>query len=366
MEKIYKELEKVLIEFAKKEENIEEYNPYTDLNLDNIIDRFYKSYEANDDDLLAREFSWYKNILGVNNLTKKYKNCANVHYGIPTHYHGDIYNGKLYTCLFNPRSEILTDDISTKDVNIGQYFAISSKLIVDKNHDLKMSYDHELINKNYDNKSIPYSEIKAYIRSDKALLVKELEDYNKNINSTTDKEHPTKLSDFYYLSKYFGPILRDKGYLKDEQGQEIKGWDREKINKIVNLELRIFRSRGKNALASKKQIVNDDFSTYSALIILYRLGKYLNNKKDKPIFVFRAFKDWELAFNVAFEKIYKKVGKLDKNNYSDYFAFLKENYFWGYPAQRATLSRNNLRTYKNKPEGDRISDEDYKYLLSLF
>ena len=103
MENIHEELEAALKDFAKDKKNLEKYNPYTKINLDCIIDKFYKSYQANDDDPLAREFSWYENILRVNNLAKKYKNCANIHYDIPTHYHGDIYNGNLYTCLFNSR-----------------------------------------------------------------------------------------------------------------------------------------------------------------------------------------------------------------------------------------------------------------------
>lgn len=397
------EIDKVLINFADSD-NLYKKNPYSRNLLEESISGFIKAVK--DDD---KSFSW----LDKFSLEKK-SDKANVNYGLPSHVHGDYKNASLYLCLKNPGMQI--DDDKEVDGIQDYYNTIAkeaSAVINGNTSDSKYTtyeeMDEKIIkySKNYDKlkendeKTINY--IKEYIYSDKiSILTKELvkiKNLKKELIYKDEEDRDGKYSqeewdklkwtdlkqkdliskNCYYIWTYFKDILDERfvtientlDYFDIAETKDIYLENNEKAqklssNKIINLELIPFRSK-------KSDVVNDTldskYSKFSAYIILYRIGKFFkdyknNEDEEKPIFIFRAYKEWidllEKCIKDLLCEYFKNKAinnKLKDTNISMYMDKLKKEFFLTFSAQSARISENNLR----KP----ILSEDYKNISDL-
>ncbi len=93
-----------LINFSETE--LDKKNPYKSIKLEEVLDNFFGSLEKNDLD-----FSWVEKLNGIGKKNAEDKDkIANIHYGLPSHVHGNYKDGFIYLCLFNPNVIGITDN----------------------------------------------------------------------------------------------------------------------------------------------------------------------------------------------------------------------------------------------------------------
>lgn len=143
----------------------------------------------------------------------------------------------------------------------------------------------------------------------------------------------------YYCKTYYKEILeknKDFYFDPDVDDKDIA----KATNNLVNLELYPLRSKNKKGAEYK---INK-FSLFGAYIILYRIGKYLNEfEKDsniqKPIFIFRSFTEWKECIKEAI----KRCLELDDDLTNKVFEYLYDNFFLEFSSPNAgSVSSTNL------------------------
>lgn len=331
----YKILENSLKKFS--DSKLDKRNPYKKINLEEVFDGFFESLEKNDFD-----FSWVDklNRIDKNKNAEDKDKVANIHYGLPSHVHGNYKDGSIYLCLFNPNViGILDNNLiyksksskkeSAKICSLEDYYTKPSLL-----EDKKDPIDDEfwrIINsykewKNDDKKrKINIEKLKNLILSDESTLTKEL----KNPGLGT-----------YYIDNYFDKLI-DKT-VKDKL---------EYTDKIVNMELCPFRS--KKASTISNDILKSEISLFACYIIWYRIGKYKNNENsNKPIFIFRSYSKWEDMLEDSLYKINNK--KIAKKIIREYITTIRNEFFYHFPNQSGMISSKNLRKFVSEEEFDRI------------
>lgn len=148
----------------------------------------------------------------------------------------------------------------------------------------------------------------------------------------------------YYCKTYYQEILKkneDFYFDLDESDEDIA-----KINNnLVNIELYPLRSKDKNGAEYK---INK-FSLFGAYIILYRIGRYLNEVEknpniQKPRFIFRSFKKWKECITAAI----KSYLKLDDDLTNKVFECLYDDFFFEFssPAYGYVSSNNLIKQIK--------------------
>lgn len=286
--------------------------------LDKIIEKFLKYHKGNADGI----FSWVEEL---NELAKDSEgenisyngDSANQHYGLPTHINGDYKNGLIYHCLFNAGTNDVEDSLTTNNCTLEEYYKIPEK------DDEKGPKDiNELISKGKGlNDKI--KNVRNNIIGPESILTKELKIERKGEKrryycKTYYKEILEKNKDFY-----FDPNISDKEIAKI-------------TNNMVNIELYPLRSKNKNGAEYK---INK-FSLFGAYIILYRIGKYLNDVEKnrnknrnikKPIFIFRSFSDWKDCIIAAI----KNQFNFDKDTANELFEYLYDNFFLEFSSPNA-------------------------------
>lgn len=336
-----------------KKFDIDEVNPYKEINLNKIVDKFLKSLKEGND-----EFSWLKEF-NVD-LSKENKR-ANIHYGIPTHVHGNYKDGNIYLCLFNPSVSGINDKVST-DVGIKGYY--NSKTINDymKNSgiDSEVNNESDKIRKSLEewlkgNESINQEDLNnkicKYIISGESILTREI------------KEIAPFIKNEYYTYNYLREVLKIPELLISTDKDNYKT-----TNKVVNLELVPFRSKEKSGI-NFNDYTDEKISIFGAYIIWYRIGKYLRSKKieERPKFIFRSFVTKE---GLSWKKLLKKslsyiVDNKDKHLIDDFIYDLFGEFFLSYPQQRGILSNNNLVYFDENKEKKKISNQQFNYLVEL-
>lgn len=349
------DVNQALIEFAKDENNLNEKNPYKKIKLKEVFDNFFESLEKNDSD-----FSWVEKLNGIDkkkNVEDKDK-IANIHYGLPSHVHGNYRDGLIYLCLFNPNVVEIQDSNliykseksekkSTKICSIKDYY--TKPPMVEGKNDLANEEFWTIINgyktwyKN-EKKEENINKLVDIIISEESTLTKEL----KNM----DKDH-------YYIDKYYK-------VLKDEVIDKLESNDKkyEITDRIVNIDLCPFRSKKSEEITD--EILDTKFSEFSAYIILYRIGKYLNDldefKNDKrkylekPVFIFRSYGEWYKKIFKCLKEIIKNENNIKVTNkiIKEYLTMIRGDYFYYFPNQGAIISQKNLRKFVTKDEFDGI------------
>lgn len=341
-EVIFKKLKKSLIDFAEEDENhdsdnLDKKNPYEKIKLEEVFDEFFESLEKNDSD-----FSWVDklNKIGEKINAEDKDKVANIHYGLPSHVHGNYKDGSIYLCLFNPNViGILDNNLiyksesskkeSAKICSLEDYYT-KPPLLEDKKDPIDDEF-WRIINsykewKNDDKKrKINIEKLKNLIISDESTLTKEL----KNPELGT-----------YYIDNYFDKLI-------NKCANKLKDTD-----KIVNMELCPFRS--KNASTISNDILKSEISLFACYIIWYRIGKYKKNEKsNKPIFIFRSYSKWEDMLEDSLYKINNK--KIAKKIIREYITTIRNEFFYHFPNQSGMISSKNLRKFVSEEEFDHIS-----------
>lgn len=306
-----------------KETELDKLNPYglekndkdkkdkkdTYPKLDKIIEKFLKYHKGDGEGV----FSWVEEL---NELAKYLEgenisyngDSANQHYGLPTHINGDYKNGLIYHCLFNAGTNEVEDSLTTNNCTLEEYYKIpekeSKKGPKDINDIISESEEGEIV-----------ENLRYNIIGPDSLLTKELKkerngDERGYYCKTYYKEILEKNEDFY-----FDPNIGDKEIAKI-------------TNNMVNIELYPLRSKNKDGAKYKL----NKFSLFGAYIILYRIGKYLNDVEKnrnknrdikKPIFIFRSFSDWKDCIIAAI----KNQFNFDKDTANELFEYLYDNFF---------------------------------------
>lgn len=364
------DVNEALKKFAENEKNLDEKNPYKKIKLKEVFDNFFESLEKNDSG-----FSWVDKLNGIDkkkNAEDKDK-IANIHYGLPSHIHGNYRDGLIYLCLFNPNVVEIQDSNliyksekskkkSTKICSIKDYY--TKPPMVEGKNDLANEEFWTIINgyktwyKN-EKKEENINKLVDIIISEESTLTKEL----KNM----DKDH-------YYIDKYYKVLKNEVIDKLESNDKKYKITDR-----IVNIDLCPFRA--KNAGTVTNEILNTQSSEFSAYIIWYRIGKYLNDLDEfrnderkyleKPVFIFRSYKNngnkkkirWECKLVDTLYKINDE--KINKKSLEEYITIIRSNFFYYFPNQNGMISQNNLRKFVINGEPERISKGEFDGIKEL-
>jgi len=373
------EIEDALKDFSKKDK-INEKNPYlkNNKNSKNPLDDSRQFLKEKIEEFLIdlengnSKFSWIDKLKGEKNIDEEDKDkIANIHYGLPSHIHGNYRDGLIYLCLFNPNVVEIQDSNliyksekskkkSTKICSIKDYY--TKPPMVEGKNDLANEEFWTIINgyktwyKN-EKKEENINKLVDIIISEESTLTKEL----KNM----DKDH-------YYIDKYYK-------VLKDEVIDKLESNDKkyEITDRIVNIDLCPFRA--KNAGTVTNEILNTQFSEFSAYIIWYRIGKYLNDLEnyrknivrqiEKPLFIFRSYSKWQDKLVATLHKIHNE--EIDNEIIEGYIEKINLEFFYHFPNQSGMISQNNLKKFVSKDEFDgikgliSIQNWKNKYILSF-
>lgn len=375
----FNEIEDALKDFSK-EDKINEKNPYlkNNKNSKNPLDDSRQFLKEKIEEFLIdlengnSKFSWIDKLKGEKNTDEEDKDkIANIHYGLPSHIHGNYRDGLIYLCLFNPNVVEIQDSNliyksekskkkSTNICSIKDYY--TKPPMVEVKNDLANKEFWTIINgyktwyKN-EKKEENINKLVDIIISEESTLTKEL----KNM----DKDH-------YYIDKYYK-------VLKDEVIDKLESNDKKyKItDRIVNIDLCPFRA--KNAGTVTTEILNTQFSEFSAYIIWYRIGKYLNDLEnyrknivrqiEKPLFIFRSYSKWQDKLVATLHKIHNE--EIDNEIIEGYIEKINLEFFYHFPNQSGMISQNNLKKFVSKDEFDgikgliSIQNWKNKYILSF-
>lgn len=373
------EIEYALKDFAKTDK-INEKNPYlkNNKNFKNPLDDSRKFLKEKIEEFLIdlengnSKFSWIDKLMGEKNTDEEDKDkIANIHYGLPSHIHGNYRDGLIYLCLFNPNVVEIQDsnltykceDLSEENINrcsIKDYY--TKPPMVEGKNDLANEEFWTIINgyktwyKN-EKKEENINKLVDIIISEESTLTKEL----KNM----DKDH-------YYIDKYYKVLKNEVIDKLESNDKKYKITDR-----IVNIDLCPFRA--KNAGTVTNEILNTQFSEFSAYIIWYRIGKYLNDLEnyrknivrqiEKPLFIFRSYSKWQYKLVATLHKIHNE--EIDNEIIEGYIEKINLEFFYHFPNQSGMISQNNLKKFVSKDEFDGIKglinkqNWKNKYILSF-
>ena len=382
------DVNEALKKFAENEKNLDEKNPYLKDKgtfFDKIVEDFCESLNSENSN---ENFSWLEKF-DVITEGEKYK--SNVNYAMPTHVHGDYKNGLIYLCLKNPGMQI--DDNENYD-NIKYYYKTLANKIeksLSKKDETSDYYFYEQmdleIKDNY--KNLDKEMVKEYIYDEKtSILTKELVKIKNYLNTHEFdkkwkdlKKKDDLVRNIYYIWTYFKPLLersnqiiKDSEYLDKEHlpndyklyGESRKNLGKVITNKVVNIELCPFRSKNADAI---KKLSETDYGMFSAYIIWYRIGKYLNELEegeniDKPVFILRSIGGWDKVLNNTLYSILieysdglnsKEYNLDEKFNEDLYYKIIRPEYFYNYSTPQGTsLSQKNLRKFLKEDEFDDI------------
>lgn len=330
-------VKKKLKDFGEDDSELNSLNPYLlgdeeiYPELDKIVEKFLKYHKGDANGVFSwvNEFNKLAKDLEGENISYN-GDSANQHYGLPTHVNGDYKNGLIYHCLFNAGTNGVEDTIETNNCTLEKYYKIPEEDTNKEKDSKKGPTDiNELISegKKLENKII---NVRNNIIGPESLLTKELKKERRDGKRR------------YYCKTYYKEILeKNKDFYFDP---DISNDDIDDIykatNNLVNIELYPLRSKNKKGAEYKL----NKFSLFGAYIILYRIGKYLNEvEKDsniqKPIFIFRSFTEWKACIKEAIESYLK----LDDDLTNKVFEYLYAKFFLEFSSPNAgSVSSNNV------------------------
>lgn len=375
----FDEIEDALKDFSK-EDKINEKNPYlkNNKNFKNPLDDSRQFLKEKIEEFLIElengnsKFSWIDKLKGEKNTDEEDKcEIANIHYGLPSHIHGNYRDGLIYLCLFNPNVVEIQDSNliykseksekkSTNICSIKDYY--TKPPMVEGKNDLANEEFWTIINgyktwyKN-EKKEENINKLVDIIISEESTLTKEL----KNM----DKDH-------YYIDKYYKVLKNEVIDKLESNDKKYKITDR-----IVNIDLCPFRAKKSESITD--EILDTKFSEFSAYIIWHRIGKYLNDLDkfrnderkylEKPVFIFRSYGEWEDKLIATLHKINKE--EVNDKIIKEYISIIRNEFFYHFPNRSGMISQNNLRKFVSKDEFDGIKglinkqNWKNKYILSF-
>ena len=323
-----------------KDKFLETFSPWHKKEGEDLIKEFVNSInnpDSNNDfswlDILSKDKRWVKlSDEETKNEIKNKSKHVNMRYQIPTHFHGDIDNAVIFHCMENPRgylgewkdSEI---DKEFQGETLNEFYLYSASKRKEKSKVLK-----EIIRERYQlEKSSTEENLKKEIINiiysyEESALGREIEhiykqdEHNKyyNFDFESEKSKSKLLKDYYYFKEYYSQLIQTNKKLDFKKLKNEKKAVKKIADKICNVEIYPFScaqpNLGGNGIG-RKILLNSDLSRLGAHIVLRRIYRYLNDKTEKPVIVFRKYdRAWEKLFNKIFEdaKIfeYKKVLEL--------------------------------------------------------
>ena len=364
-----KSILKTHFKFVEYEQNefLEEFNPWQKNEGKKLIEKFVDNINNSDS---KKDFSWLEILDGDeqwekegNQKTKNEINDKNKHvnmrYQIPTHFHGDIDNAVLFYCMENPRGYIEDSDMDTwaeKQMlgkqTIDDYYKYTAK---HRDETSKNETSQKIIKERYNLNDFTPDSIEKIIYSnskDETPLRRELdnmfeekpkffqEEYILQKNKRSNK--PVLSKKYYYIAQFYAQLLGinsgnlSKYNIESDYKEEAEA-EREKAikisEKICNVEIYPFSSSepkldGKGI--GNTLLLNTDLSRLGVYIVLRRIYRYLDNKAEKPVIIFRKYDSaWEKLFKEIFKKTFSEVeSSTSEFNTYDLLEKLEENFFF--------------------------------------
>jgi len=193
------------------------------------------------------------------------------------------------------------------------------------------------------------------------------------------------LSDkYYYISRFYAQLLEINGEnlskynIESEYKEEAKA-ERDKAikisEKICNVEIYPFSSSepkldGKGI--GNTLLLNSDLSRLGGYIVLRRIYRYLDNKAEKPVIIFRKYdRAWEKLFKEIFEEVKGKNQDFDNeivlNLLEEGFFYCQTGFMGGGITDGNVISVPNFRTVdrKNSKEFEKTKLNDFNNIKSL-
>ena len=355
-------------------------------------------------DILDEDSQWKKP--GNDKIKKEVKDKSkhvNMRYQIPTHFHGDIDNAVLFYCMENPRGYLgdykdskIDEEFQGETLN--EFYIYSANKRLEESKTLK-----EIVKERYQLNDFTTDSIEKIIYSnskDETPLRRELENMFKENKEFFGKTYILKkdkrskkpvLSDkYYYISRYYAQLLEINGEnlkkyniesedKKEAQEAQVEQDKAIKISeKICNVEIYPFSSsepklEGKGI--GNTILLNSDLSRLGAYIVLRRIYRYLNDKKEKPVKPVIVFRKYDRAWKELFDKILQEVEEEEKQKdrtfeHEKVLNLLEEGFFYCQTGSMGGgITDGNVISV---PNFKRISDElketkekDFKSIKSL-
>ena len=352
-------------------------------------------------DILDEDSQWKKP--GNDKIKKEVKDKSkhvNMRYQIPTHFHGDIDNAVLFYCMENPRGYLgdykdskIDEEFQGETLN--EFYIYSANKRLEESKTLK-----EIVKERYQLNDFTTDSIEKIIYSnskDETPLRRELENMFKENKEFFGKTYILKkdkrskkpvLSDkYYYISRYYAQLLEINGEnlkkyniesedKKEAQEAQVEQDKAIKISeKICNVEIYPFSSsepklEGKGI--GNTILLNSDLSRLGVYIVLRRIYRYLDNKVEKPVIIFRKY---DRAWKELFDKILQEVEEEEKQKdrtfeHEKVLNLLEEGFFYCQTGSMGGgITDGNVISV---PNFKRISDElketkekDFKSIKSL-
>lgn len=352
-------------------------------------------------DILDEDSQWKKP--GNDKIKKEVKDKSkhvNMRYQIPTHFHGDIDNAVLFYCMENPRGYLgdykdskIDEEFQGETLN--EFYIYSANKRLEESKTLK-----EIVKERYQLNDFTTDSIEKIIYSnskDETPLRRELENMFKENKEFFGKTYILKkdkrskkpvLSDkYYYISRYYAQLLEINGEnlkkyniesedKKEAQEAQVEQDKAIKISeKICNVEIYPFSSsepklEGKGI--GNTILLNSDLSRLGVYIVLRRIYRYLDNKAEKPVIIFRKY---DRAWKELFDKILQEVEEEEKQKdrtfeHEKVLNLLEEGFFYCQTGSMGGgITDGNVISV---PNFKRISDElketkekDFKSIKSL-
>ena len=316
-----------------------------------------------DDDKRWKEFPDDKLKKEIKENKKKY---TNMRYQIPTHFHGDIDNAVIFHCMENPRGYLgdYKDSYIDKEFQgetLNEFYLYSASIRNEKSKTLK-----EIIRERYQlekssiEKNLEKEIINIIYSHEESALGREIEHiYKQDKNNKyynfdfESKESKTKLlKDYYYFKEYYSQLIQTDQNLDFKKLKNEKEAVKEIADKICNVEIYPFScaqpNLGGNGIGGKI-LEKSDLSRLGAYIVLRRIYRYLNDKPEKPVIVFR-------KYDRGWEKLFKEIFKEAKiSEYIKVLELLEKSFFYCQLAQQG----------KGITSGNVITVPNYRELLSM-
>ena len=307
-------------------------------------------------DILDKDSQWKKP--GNEKIKKEVKDKSkhvNMRYQIPTHFHGDIDNAVLFYCMENPRGYLgdykdskIDEEFQGETLN--EFYIYSANKRLEESKTLK-----EIVKERYQLNDFTTDSIEKIIYSnskDETPLRRELDNMFKEEPKFFQEEYilqknkrskkPVLSDKYYYISRYYSQLLEINGknlkkYNIESENKEEAQVEQDKAikisEKICNVEIYPFSSSepklDKEGIG-KTILLNSDLSRLGVYIVLRRIYRYLDNKAEKPVIIFRKY---DRAWEQLFIKILKEVEQEEKQNgrifeHEKVLNLLEESFFY--------------------------------------
>ena len=150
-----------------------------------------------------------------------------------------------------------------------------------------------------------------------------------NFDFESEKSKTKLLKDYYYLKEYYSQLIQTNQKLDFKKLKNEREAVKEIADKICNVEIYPFSCNqpnlGGNGIG-RKILLKSDLSRLGAYIVLRRIYRYLNDKTDKPVIVFRKYdRAWKELFKTIFSEVEDKSKDFNAN---DFLKKLENNFFY--------------------------------------